>query len=93
MNNKTDTSTIFSSTIAAVLAVMLSPSDAFASTPLYSRLPNGDAEFWFHCTSLNGLWVDYDWWSNCNTVKGEVQDAMSTYNGLNHYRYTSSWMD
>ena len=26
--------------------------------------------------------MDHDWWGNCNTVKSEVQDAMSTYNNL-----------
>ncbi len=84
MKNKTKTSMILSTTIIGLLVVMLAPTDVFANhTPwIGSTLPNGDAELYFSCTSLNGMWVDYDWWSNCNTVKGEVQDAMSTFNGL-----------
>ena len=84
MKNEIKTSMILSTTIIALLAVMLVPNDAFASTPWYggSGLTNGDAEFYFHYTSLNVMSVDGDSSSNYSKVKTEVQSAMTTYNNL-----------
>lgn len=85
MNNKTKTSMILSTTTIAILAIMLIPSDAFADhfpEPQGSTLPSGDAEFWFHCTSLDPLSVDGDTTSNCSKVKSEAEASMDTYNDL-----------
>jgi len=85
MNNKIKTSMILSTTVIALLAVMLAPSDAFANhTPWYggSILPNGDAGMYFHCSTLNSLKVDGDTSNNCWKVTNEVEDSMSTYSNL-----------
>ncbi|PIY90180.1 MAG: hypothetical protein COY74_02900 [Nitrosopumilales archaeon CG_4_10_14_0_8_um_filter_34_8] len=84
MKNNTKTSMILSTTTIALLVVMLTPNAAFASTPWYggSALPNGDAGFWFHCTSLNVLNVDGDTTDNCTKVQSKVGAAMVTYNNL-----------
>ena len=85
MNNKTKTSMILSTTAITMLAVIFTPGAAFADhTPWYGGpiLPNGDAQFWFHCTSLDTMSVDGDRTNNCNKVKTEVQQSMSTYNNL-----------
>ena len=87
MYNKTKTSMILSTTIITLLAVMLAPTQAFASdTPWYwpghDGLDNGEAGYWFHCTSLNPLSVDGDTTNNCNKVQGAVEDAMDNYNDL-----------
>ena len=51
---------------------------------------------YYHCYSLDSLWVDYDWWDNCSTVKSEALASASTYNNggndIDIYT-TSTWTD
>jgi hypothetical protein len=84
MYNKKITSMILSTTAFALLAITLTPNDAFANhTPWQgSTLPNGDADLYFHFTSLNTLSVDGDTTSNYSKVKTEVQQSMTRYNNL-----------
>lgn len=99
MNNKTKTSVVLTTTTIVLLTVMFVPNHAFADgTPWYGgiALTNGDAGFWFQCSSLNSMDVDGDTTNNCNKVKSAVQDSMSTYNGLGNdidLTTTSSFTD
>ncbi|MCE2507618.1 MAG: hypothetical protein J4F36_14355 [Nitrosopumilaceae archaeon] len=54
MNNKTKTSMILTSTIVATIAMTMSLTPVYGIGHYYGgpTLPNGDADFYFHCSTL-----------------------------------------